>query len=59
MVKDPFNQNLTHELREPWEGFYGWYPNKYSKIKDYRIVYMVQKKVQIYRIGHHSIVYKK
>jgi len=59
IVKDPFNPSLTHELREPWDGFYGWYPNKQSKIKDYRIVYMVRKKVQIYRIGHHSVVYRK
>lgn len=59
MLENPFNGNRMHPLRDPWRGYYGWYPNKDSKIKDYRIIYKIQKKVLIFRKGHHSIVYKK
>lgn len=56
---NPFNPKQTHNLRYPWRGFYGWYPNKDSNVKHYRIIYKVQKKVLIFRIGHHSKVYRK
>lgn len=59
LIKNPFDPRRTHELRDPWKGYFGWYPNKDSKVRDYRIVYKVQKKVLIFRIAHHSIVYKK
>lgn len=59
IAMDPYNIKKTHDLREPWEGFMGWYPDKRTKLKDYRIVYRVEKKVQIYRIGLHKEVYKK
>lgn len=59
ILKNPFDPKRTHELRYPWKGFFGWYPEPESKISEYRIIYKVQKKVQIFRIGHHSVVYKK
>ncbi len=58
LIKNPFDPKKTHELRYPWKGFFGWYPKKDSKIKDYRIIYKVQKKIQIFRIGHHSKIGK-
>lgn len=55
----PFDYKKSHDLRPPWEGFMGWYPNINSKIKNYRIIYRVDGKIRIYRIGHRSQVYKK
>ena len=41
---DPYNFKKTHDLREPWDGFMGWYPDERNKLRDYRIVYRVEKK---------------
>ena len=59
ILHNPFTEKRTHELREPWVGFLSWYPDSNSKLKDYRIIYRVNSKVRIYRLGHHSEVYKK
>ncbi len=56
---DPFNIKKTLKLRGVWEGYRGWYPDFESKLKDYRIIYRVEEKIIIYRIGHHSLIYRK
>lgn len=59
IILDPFNNHKSHDLRHPWKGKYYWYPTENSKAKDYRIIYSVEKKIIIYRIAHHSEVYRK
>lgn len=56
---DPYDLKKTHDLRESWGGFMGWYSDEREKLRDYRIGYRVEKKVQIYRIGHDAEIYKK
>lgn len=59
LAEDPFNYKKSHLLRPPWSVFYSWYPNKESKLKNYRIIYYVSKLIIIIRIGQHSEVYKR
>ena len=59
LVKHPYNYKRTHLLRPPWSGYYSWYPNDDSKLKNYRIIYYLSKEIIIIRIGQHSEVYQK